>query len=164
MDHGILRRECISIFAEINFRVRYGAPYVGRLRKFKVNLYRRTPPQSRISILKPSTTSRYSGSCCRFCMAYTWYRIRSGCRVGLLRLLRRADFVSAPPSGSMVSNGMGPLRARKYNMETGCQVAQKIRANLRTLPVLYACNFSAGTAVCLALLYTQISHTVLIVV
>ena len=29
-------------FAEVSFRVRYGAPYVRGLRKCRVNLYRRT--------------------------------------------------------------------------------------------------------------------------
>ena len=31
------------VFAEVRFRMRYGAPYVRGLRKARVNLYRRTP-------------------------------------------------------------------------------------------------------------------------
>ena len=34
-------------FAEVSFRVRYGAPKVRSLRKFRVNLYRGTPRKSR---------------------------------------------------------------------------------------------------------------------
>ena len=43
------------IFAEVSFRVRYGAPQVRSLTKFGVNLYRKTPqPQSYFSQWSPS--------------------------------------------------------------------------------------------------------------
>ena len=41
---------CNLILAEVSFRVRDGAPQVRSLRKFKVNLYRRTPPLPGLSI------------------------------------------------------------------------------------------------------------------
>ena len=49
----------------------------------------------------------------------TWYQMRSGCQVGLRRLLQGADFISAPLSGSKVPNGMGPQRGQSTKWEQG---------------------------------------------
>ena len=44
LGHGITNSSgCYLIFARVSFRVRYGALQVRSLRKFSVNLYRRTP-------------------------------------------------------------------------------------------------------------------------
>ena len=43
LSHGISHRDAIWVFAEVSFRVRYGAPYASSLSKFMVNLYRRMP-------------------------------------------------------------------------------------------------------------------------
>ena len=61
-------------------------------------------------------------------MAYT---VPNGTRVpgGHPRFLRRAEYISAPLSGSRVPTGMGPLRVGStHQMGTGCQVVNKIRA------------------------------------
>ena len=43
LSHEISHRDAIWFLAEVSFRVRYGAPQVSSLRKFRVNLYRGTP-------------------------------------------------------------------------------------------------------------------------
>ena len=47
----------------------------------------------------------------------------------------RTDYIPAPPSGSRVPKGVGARNGNKFVPEMGisCQVAHKIRANLRTL-------------------------------
>ena len=68
------------ILAEVGFRVRYGAPQVRSFGKFRVNLYRRTPPHDCDSsvgvILRETTAARecidyahVQVSCCGFVSA-----------------------------------------------------------------------------------------------
>ena len=52
---------CISIFADISFRVRYGASLVRSLRTFRVNLYRRTPPTEIPNPVRDTNQAMYRG-------------------------------------------------------------------------------------------------------
>ena len=43
LGHGIIVGDAIIFFAEICSRLRYGAPQGSSLKKFRVNIYRKTP-------------------------------------------------------------------------------------------------------------------------
>ena len=58
----------ILIFAEVSFRVRYGAPQVRSFRKFRVNLYRRTPPGRGYS--STSSGSSNEATCVKKLLSY----------------------------------------------------------------------------------------------
>ena len=96
----------------------------------------------------------YSRSSCRCAWPARCSKWDQGARWGLRRLLRRANHISAPPSGSRVPTYDGPTARSKYQMGTGGQNGTKkylrtISPQVHYIPVQNGTWYVRGTGIIL---------------